>query len=228
MPGPLGSPPTAARHQPSFGSPCRRLRFPPSPGQPSTLALASMWHQPSGARTMPPRSLAAPVDLAEAADANRKRCQRVAPCLRATVATSAPGSRLSAAIRAFSASERTRRPVGPSRTSRRPPYPAVETSIWTFILSSTPTIASVAKLEASRTFNSTAVSGEQRGAYGCFGALGKVATAWWRDCSDDGRAIDAKRCFGKEDLADRVLSARNRSGLVVGQLWSRYCGNRSA
>src|SRR5574340_202703 len=72
MPGPLGLPPTAARHQPPFGSPCRRLRFPPSPEQPSTLALASMWHQPSGARTMPPRSLAAPVDLAEAADANRK------------------------------------------------------------------------------------------------------------------------------------------------------------
>jgi hypothetical protein len=77
-----------------------------------------------------------------------------------------PGSSLSAAIRAFSASERTRRPVGPSRTSGRPPYHAVETSIWASILPSTPTIASVAKLE-SRTFNRTAVSGEQRGGYIC-------------------------------------------------------------
>src|SRR4051812_33043984 len=73
MPGPLGSLPTAARHRPPFGSPCRRLRFPLSPGgQASTLVLAPMWHQPSGARTMLPRSLAAPVDLAEAAAANRK------------------------------------------------------------------------------------------------------------------------------------------------------------
>ena len=135
MPGPLGSPPTAARHQPPFGSPCRRLRFPPSPAQPSTIALASMWHQPSAAQTMPPCSLAAPVALAEAADANRKPASAsrhaCAPPLPPT-----PGNRLPAAIRAFSASERTRRPVGPSRTSRRPPYPAVETSIWTSILPS--------------------------------------------------------------------------------------------
>src|SRR5207302_4141138 len=48
-------------------------------------------------------------------------------------------------------------------------------------------------------------------AAGCFGAMGKVATACWRDCSDDGRATDARCCFGKGDLADRVLSARNRS-----------------
>jgi hypothetical protein len=65
-------------------------------------------------------------------------------------------------------------------------------------------------------------------AAGCFGAIGKVGTACWRDCSDDGRAIDAKRRFGEEDMADCVLNASNRSGSVVGQLWSRYCGSRSA
>src|SRR5437899_5717199 len=65
-------------------------------------------------------------------------------------------------------------------------------------------------------------------AAGCFGAMGKVATARWRDCTDDGRATAAKRCLGEEELADRVLNVRNRSGLVVGQLWRRYCGSRSA
>jgi hypothetical protein len=63
---------------------------------------------------------------------------------------------------------------------------------------------------------------------GLFGAMGIVATACWRDCSDDSRTTAAKRCFGEEALADRVLNARSRSGLVVGQLWSRYCGSRSA
>ncbi|HEX5232449.1 MAG TPA: hypothetical protein VFW56_09445 [Bradyrhizobium sp.] len=52
-------------------------------------------------------------------------------------------------------------------------------------------------------------------AAGCFDAMGKVARAWWRDCSDGGRAIDAKRCFGKDDPADRVLGARSTSGLCV-------------
>ena len=65
-------------------------------------------------------------------------------------------------------------------------------------------------------------------AAGCFGAMGKVATACRRDCSDDGCAIDVKRRFGEEDLADWVLNANNRSGSVVGQLRGRYCGSRSA
>jgi hypothetical protein len=65
-------------------------------------------------------------------------------------------------------------------------------------------------------------------AAGCFGAMGKVATACWRDGPDDGRATDAKRCFDEEDLADWVLNARNRAGLVVGQLWRRYYGSQSA
>jgi hypothetical protein len=51
---------------------------------------------------------------------------------------------------------------------------------------------------------------------GCFGAMGKAATACWRDCSDDGRAIGAKRRFGEEDLAERVLNANNRSSSIVG------------
>ena len=65
-------------------------------------------------------------------------------------------------------------------------------------------------------------------AAGCFGAMGKAATARWQDCSGDGRATDAKRCFGKEDLAYRVRRPRSRSGSVVGQLWSSHCGSRSA
>ncbi len=65
-------------------------------------------------------------------------------------------------------------------------------------------------------------------AAGCFGAMGKVTAACWRGCSDDGRAVDARRRFGEEDLADWVLNASNRSGSVVGQLWSRYCGSGSA
>jgi hypothetical protein len=32
-------------------------------------------------------------------------------------------------------------------------------------------------------------------AAGCFGAMGRVATACWRDRSDDGSATDAKRCW---------------------------------
>jgi hypothetical protein len=65
-------------------------------------------------------------------------------------------------------------------------------------------------------------------AAGCFGAMGEVATACWRDCSGDGCAIDVKCRFGEEDLADWVLNANNRSGSVVGQLRGRYCGSRSA
>src|SRR5438477_12371690 len=65
-------------------------------------------------------------------------CQRVAPCLRATSDTWAPGSRLSATIRALSASERTRRPDGPSRTSSRLTGPTDEPSKWTSFLLSNP------------------------------------------------------------------------------------------
>ena len=42
-------------------------------------------------------------------------------------------------------------------------------------------------------------------AAGCFCAMEKVATACWRDYSDDGRATDAKRCFGEEDLGGSSL-----------------------
>ena len=59
----------------------------------------------------------------------------------------------------------------------------------------------------------------------CSGAMGKVARACWRDCSDDSRVTAAKGCFGEEEAADWVLSARHGSGLVVGRLWSRYCGS---
>ena len=38
----------------------------------------------------------------------------------------------------------------------------------------------------------------------------------------------ATRAMGEEELADRVLNARHRSGVVVGQLGRRYCGSRSA
>src|ERR1700678_4631669 len=52
------------------------------------------------------------------------------------MATCAPGTRLSAAIFAFSAAERLRRPVGPSITSSRLTRLAFETSNWTSILPS--------------------------------------------------------------------------------------------
>src|SRR5690606_23209998 len=65
-------------------------------------------------------------------------CPRVTPCRRATSATRVRGIRLSAAIRAFSSSERTRRPVRPSITSNRPANPSFETSVWTPILPSLP------------------------------------------------------------------------------------------
>lgn len=50
----------------------------------------------------------------------------------------APGSRLSVTIRALSASERTRRPDGPSRTSSRLTDPADGPSKWTSFLLSNP------------------------------------------------------------------------------------------
>src|SRR5664279_4229224 len=52
------------------------------------------------------------------------------------MATCVPGTRLSAAIFAFSADERLRRPVGPSITSSRLTRLAFETSNWTSILPS--------------------------------------------------------------------------------------------
>src|ERR1700689_2230245 len=52
------------------------------------------------------------------------------------MATCAPGTRLSAAIFAFPAAERLRRPVGPSITSSRLTRLAFETSNWTSILPS--------------------------------------------------------------------------------------------
>lgn len=49
---------------------------------------------------------------------------------------------------------------------------------------------------------------------GKLGTIGKVVKACWRDCSDDSRATAAKRYFGEENLADRVLYARNGAGLA--------------
>ena len=63
-------------------------------------------------------------------------CQRVTPYWRATSATRAPGNRLSATIRAFSAGERRRRPDGPSITSSRPANPSFGTPKWASILPS--------------------------------------------------------------------------------------------
>ena len=63
-------------------------------------------------------------------------CQRVAPYRLAASETDTPGRKLSAAIRARSASLRCLRPVGPSRTSRRETRPVDETSNWASILPS--------------------------------------------------------------------------------------------
>ena len=63
-------------------------------------------------------------------------CERVAPYRLATSETDTPGRKLSAAIRARSASLRCLRPVGPSRTSRREARPVDETSNWASILPS--------------------------------------------------------------------------------------------
>jgi hypothetical protein len=51
--------------------------------------------------------------------------------------------------------------------------------------------------------------------------MGIAATACWRDDSDDSCVTDAKSCFGKDDLADRVLGATSTSGLLVDQFWRR-------
>ena len=45
--------------------------------------------------------------------------------------------------------------------------------------------------------------------------MGIVATACWRGYSDDSCLTNAKRCFGKDDLADRELGAGSISGLFV-------------
>ena len=58
-----------------------------------------------------------------------ERCRAINPCFWATSQTRAPGSRLSATIRAFTASGHRRRPVGPSRTSIRETPPRLGTSI---------------------------------------------------------------------------------------------------
>lgn len=65
-------------------------------------------------------------------------CQRVTACRRATSATFIPGTLLSAAIRARTASLRRRRPDRPSKTSILPAQPYVEPSKETSILPSYP------------------------------------------------------------------------------------------
>jgi hypothetical protein len=64
-------------------------------------------------------------------------CKRVAPYRFATSETDIPGRRLCVAIRARSASLRSFRPIGPSRTSRRVTRPVNQTSNWASILPST-------------------------------------------------------------------------------------------
>jgi len=58
-----------------------------------------------------------------------ERCRAINPSFAATSQTRAPGSRLSATLRAFRSSDQRRRPVGPSRTSIRDTHLRPGTSI---------------------------------------------------------------------------------------------------